>query len=189
MSSLQQKWDDIYRKQAITSAQAATVVSRYAHLLPTQGKALDLACGLGGNAFLLAKQGLDVDAWDISAHAIDEINKRAADGPPINALAIDISQARLTANHYDVITVSRFLERKIIPQLINALKPTGLLFYQTFTVEKARAGGPTNPAYLLKKGELLSLFSNLSLVAYHEEGNLGNIGKGIRNEALLVAQR
>jgi len=185
----QQKWDAIYRKQSISDAQPAAVVSLYAHLLPKHGKALDLACGLGGNAFLLAKKGLEVDAWDISTHAIAEIQQNTPAGSSINALAIDISQARLPANHYDVITVSRFLERKIIPQLINALKPSGLLFYQTFTVEKARAGGPTNPAFLLKQAELLRLFSSLRPIVYHEQGCLGDTELGIRNEALLIAQR
>jgi len=189
MSDLQHKWNNIYQQQDISSAQASNVLNLYSHLLPQQGKALDLACGLGGNAFLLAKQGLDVDAWDISNHVIEEINKNIPKGTSINALAIDISQATLPANHYDIITVSRFLDRQLIPQLIRALKPKGLIFYQTFTLEKAQASGPTNPEFLLQKGELLSLFSSLNLIAYHEEGCLGNISKGIRNEALLVAQR
>jgi tellurite methyltransferase len=34
--------------------------------LPDDGRALDLACGLGGNSILLAQQGLKVDAWDIA---------------------------------------------------------------------------------------------------------------------------
>ena len=189
MSDLQHKWNNIYQQQDISSAQASNVLSLYSHLLPQQGKALDLACGLGGNAFLLAKQGLDVDAWDISSHVIEEINKNIPKGTPINAVAIDISQATLPENYYDIITVSRFLDRSLIPQLIRALKPQGLIFYQTFTLEKAHSSGPTNPEFLLKKGELLSLFSSLSPIAYHEEGCLGNINKGIRNEALLVAQR
>jgi len=41
------------------------------HLLPSQGTALDLACGQGGNSQLLAKAGLDVLAWDSSAVAIE----------------------------------------------------------------------------------------------------------------------
>ena len=189
MSDLKHKWDNIYQKQRVADAQASTVLSLYEHLLPKQGKALDLACGLGGNAFLLAKQGLSVDAWDISSHVISEIKNNIPKGASINPLAIDISKATLPESHYDVITVSRFLQRSLIPQLISALKPKGLIFYQTFTLEKALQFGPSNPKFLLKKGELLSLFSSLDLIAYHEEGQLGNINKGIRNEALLIAQR
>jgi len=189
MTDLQHKWNNIYQQQDVSNAQASIVLSRYSHLLPKQGKALDLACGLGGNAFLLAKHGLDVDAWDISSHVIEEINKHIPKGTSINAEAMDISQATLKKNHYDVITVSRFLDRQLIPQLISALKPKGLIFYQTFTLDKAFPSGPTNPKFLLEKGELLSLFSSLKPIAYHEESNLGDINKGVRNEALLVAQR
>lgn len=189
MSALQQKWDAIYRQQSDLPPEAATVVSRYSHLLPEQGKALDLACGLGGNAFLLAQHGLQVDAWDISKEAIDNIKANTPSQHHINAQTVDIHQVKFPEHHYDVITVSRFLDRAIIPDLINALKPKGLIFYQTFTLEKAYKAGPTNPDFLLKKAELLELFSALTAVIYHEESCLGDTKIGIRNEALLVAQR
>lgn len=47
--SLQAKWDGIYtqREGEVT---AASVLLENQHLLPSKGRALDLACGLGGNA-------------------------------------------------------------------------------------------------------------------------------------------
>ena len=65
MSAEQDKWDRRYSDPA-NEARAAQVLSDNLHLLPTQGTALDLACGLGGNALLLARQGLTVEAWDLS---------------------------------------------------------------------------------------------------------------------------
>jgi Tellurite resistance protein TehB. len=73
MSDSQQKWDAIYSQRGNTIPAPASMLSTYARLLPTQGLALDLACGLGGNSFFLAKYGLQVDAWDISAVAINQI--------------------------------------------------------------------------------------------------------------------
>jgi len=188
MSSSQLKWDEIYRHKADTDPMPASMLSQYSHLLPQHGLALDLACGLGGNTFFLAEQGLQVDAWDISSVAIERI-KSKTEARNIQALSIDICDAPFPKNHYDVIAVSRFLERQIIPQLIDALKVGGLIFYQTFTLDKAQSGGPSNPKFLLQKAELLSLFSSLSPIIYHEEGAIGDTSKGIRNEAILIAQR
>ena len=189
MSDLQQKWDNIYREQALTKPQPAIALSRYTYLLPKQGKALDLACGLGGNAFFLDEKGMQVDAWDISPVAINHINHHKNSSSALKAFATDLDCATFPINHYDVICISRFLDRQLSSPIIGALKPGGLLFYQTFTREKTFSNGPSNPKFLLKKGELLSLFSPLLPIIYHEEGNLGDVHKGIRNEAILIAQK
>lgn len=188
MTDLRHKWDAIYHKRKDITPDPALMLTRYAHLLPPKGLALDLACGLGGNAFFMAKQGLQVDAWDISPIAVEHINNNTKTNK-VHALAIDINQAKFTPKHYDVIAVSRFLNRDIANALISALKPGGLLFYQTFTLEKVQTGGPSNSRFLLNKGELLSLFAPLSVVIYHEESTLGDIKKGIRNEAILIASK
>lgn len=188
MTSSQLKWDEIYRQKTDIDPIPATMLSEYSHLLPQHGLALDLACGLGGNAFFLAKQGLQVDAWDISPVAIERIKNKTRN-LNIQPRSIDICNTPFPSNRYDVIAVSRFLERQIIPQLIDALKVGGLIFYQTFTLDKAQSGGPSNPTFLLQKAELLSLFSRLSPVIYHEEASIGDISKGIRNEAILIAQK
>jgi tellurite methyltransferase len=46
------------------------------------------------------------------------------------------SPESLTENAFDVIVVSRFLDRTLSDAIIDALKPDGLLFYQTFTRDK-----------------------------------------------------
>jgi len=189
MLSLQQKWDSIYQKKAGSSIEPSLVLAHYSHLLPKQGLALDLACGQGGNSFLLAEHGLQVDAWDISPVAINQIKKRQQKHHRISANVVDINGSKIPQQSYDVIVVSRFLERSLIPDLIHALKLGGLIFYQTFTQEKVSTSGPNNPLYLLEKGELLRLFSSLVPIIYHDEGLIGDTGQGIRGEALLVAQR
>ncbi|PCH85702.1 MAG: tellurite resistance methyltransferase TehB [Piscirickettsiaceae bacterium] len=192
MGKTQKKWDAIYKKRCLqgSTPDAAQVLIDYAHLLPKEGLALDLACGLGGNAFLLANSGLTVDAWDISSTAITHIQQQTIHCKNhITASVKDILNIHFPENYYDIIVVSRFLEKSIIKKIISALKPKGLLFYQTFTLVRTSPQGPSNPAFLLKKNELLSLFSELSPVIYREEGTLGEIGKGLRNEAMLIAQK
>ena len=63
--SIKEKWNKRYRGVA-GEQQASRVLRENLHLLLASGRALDLACGLGGNATLLAQQGLSVSAWDIA---------------------------------------------------------------------------------------------------------------------------
>ena len=89
---------------------------------------------------------------------------------------------------FDVIVVSRFLDRTLSDAIIGALKPDGLLFYQTFTQEKVSQQRPNNPDYLLGCGELLELFSPLRVVFYRENALIGEHHRGLRNEARFVGQ-
>ena len=184
--SLAAKWDARYRGSATAAATEVLVENR--HLLPAVGEALDLACGLGGNALLLARHGLRTTAWDLSPVAIERLAAEA-EGLPLRAEVRDVLAAPPAAGSFDVIVVSRFLERDLCPLLMAALRPGGLLFYQTFTRDKAVPGGPSTPDFLLAENELLRLFEGLRLRVYREEGCLGDVTRGLRNEALLVAQR
>ncbi len=184
------KWDARYRSAAPEAPQAAAVLREYAHLLPPQGQALDIACGLGGNALLLARHGLHTSAWDISAVALEHLQEFArAQGTPVTTVQRDAVALPPPPASVDVIVVSRFLDRALCPLLADALRPGGLLFYQTFTRERVSAGGPGNPAYLLAPGELLQLFAGLLPLAYHDEGRVGDTRRGRRDEASLVAQK
>src|SRR3569623_483484 len=53
----QDRWDARYREAGLPGA-PATVLLENAHLLPREGTALALACGLGANALLLAEREL-----------------------------------------------------------------------------------------------------------------------------------
>lgn len=182
-------WDQRYR-QGISEQSPARVLSEHLHLLPAQGRALDLACGLGANALLLARRGLETWAWDISAVAIQRLGETAhADGMSIHSEVRDVVASPPEPERFDVIVVSRFLERSLAPALQAALRPNGLLFYETFTKERISPGGPSNPAFLLDDNELLRLFSELRLRFYREEGRLGDIRLGYRDVAMLVAEK
>ena len=67
-----------------------------------------------------------------------------------------------------MIVVSYFLERDLFPALIKALRPEGLLFYQTFTQKHFSDSGPGNPEYRLQAKELMELLSDLQVIEYHE---------------------
>jgi SAM-dependent methyltransferase len=186
---LRQCWDARYR-EADGEPQPALVLSAHEHLLPAAGKALDLACGLGANALRLASRGLETWAWDISPVAIARLAAAARRaGLSLHAEARDVIAQPPEPESFDVIVVSRFLERGLAPALQTALRPGGVLFYQTFARPRVAECGPRNPAFRLDDNELLTLFAGLKVRVYREDGLLGDLGRGFRNEALLVAQK
>lgn len=189
-TSNKNKWDLRYLHADHVQYPVAEILSENAYLLPESGKALDLACGMGANALFLAHHGLVTDAWDSSDVAIKKL-KVFANGKklPLTPKVLDIKPIHLKAAAYDVIVVSKFLDRNLCAKITDSLKPGGLMFYQTFTQEKTTLQGPSNPDFLLAKKELLNLFSRLNVVYYRENGKLGNIAKGIRNQALFIGQK
>lgn len=192
MTDARQKWDERYRQSESAAGpdDTALVLTQNAHLLPATGRALDLACGLGANALFMAQRGLSVSAWDVSPVAIDRLQQAAARQELSLQLEVrDVVSQPPQPAQFDVIVVSRFLERQLVSPLMEALKPGGLLFYQTFITDKVSDRGPDNCAYRLARNELLTLFSWLRIVVYREEGLVGDVQQGFRDEALLVGQK
>ena len=188
--SARRKWDRIYADSGSNIPAAAEVLLENQHLLPASGKALDLACGRGGNALLLARTGLNTSAWDISGLALEQLSGLAkTNGLTISTLARDVVEQPPEPEMFDVIVVTRFLDRKLFSALIKALTPGGVVFYQTFTREKAKTGGPSNPDYLLKENELLAVFSELRVLSFRDEGTQGRTDEGLRNESWIVAKK
>ncbi|MCG8015507.1 MAG: methyltransferase domain-containing protein [Candidatus Thiodiazotropha sp. 'RUGA'] len=184
------KWDRRYADEEKVARPAEVLLSN-AHLLPERGIALDLACGLGGNALFLAQRGFTVEAWDLSSVAIQRLAQGAGQLKlnNLHARVRDVESQPPQTEQFDVIVVSYFLERSLIPVLIQALKPGGLIFYQTFTRQAVSTEGPQNPAFRLADQELLQLFSQLQVRVYREEGRLGDLSLGSRDVAMLVAQK
>ncbi|NJD07352.1 MAG: methyltransferase domain-containing protein, partial [Methylococcaceae bacterium] len=136
MDDLQAKWNAAYGS-AERQPEPARVLTANAHLLPATGTALDLACGLGGNALFLAERGLQVTAWDFSEVAIDRLTELAREQDlKLTAEVRDVEREELPEAVFDVIVVSRFLTRSLADAIVAALKPGGLLYYQTYTRAK-----------------------------------------------------
>ena len=195
MQEIRNKWNERYEKAYVPN-QVINVLAINQHLLSGSGKSLDFACGLGGNALRMAELGYESHAWDISDSALEKLHEFSQERKlKLMTKQCDVSQEQLAKECFDVIIVSRFLLRELVPSLIAALKPEGLIFYQTFVrqAQKQAKGeaseGPKNKHYRLERNELLNLFAELDVCYYREEAMLGNMDKGIRNEALLVAQK
>jgi len=189
-NSNQKKWDEAYQDADFSSATAVQVLLDNLYLLPPKGNALDLACGRAGNAQLLLEQGFQVDAMDISEVLIKGLKSYVErQDLKINCMQRDVESSGLPEKKYDVIVVSYFLNRELFPQIIRTLKPDGLLFYQTWSQQSIDDSGPSNPEFRLQTGELLELCAAMRVILFREEGKQGDIRKGLRNEALLIAQK
>jgi hypothetical protein len=69
---------------------------------------------------------------------------------------------------YAGIVVTNYLHRPLLPPLAGALRPGGVLIYETFALGNERLGRPRNPDFLLRPGELLAAFAALTVVAFEE---------------------
>ncbi len=179
------KWDARYAYAGDTVPPPAAVLSRHSRLLPTVGMALDFACGLAGNGEWLADRGLTVTAWDISPEVVAKLEARRGSGISISAVRDLVAQPPQPAS-FDVIVVSRFLDRSVCPAIAAALRPGGVLFYQTFT------RGLRNPDYLLSPGELPRLFPTLTVLHHDEPASdathAATVPDSSPAEAMLVAR-
>ena len=182
------KWDGIHSKaDPSVVPDPCHVLKTYGHLMPQTGLALDLACGMGGNAMFLAQHGFKTTAIDISSVAIDAVQGRQH--PLIDARCEFLSAASLEKAAFNIIVVSNYLDRGLCGAIADALVPDGLLFYQTFVQDKAnQESGPKNPEYLLESNELLTLFQKLKVLVFSDQGSQGDIDRGFRNQSYLVAQ-
>lgn len=69
------------------------------------------------------------------------------------------------------------------------LNPCGLLFCQTYTREKVVEREPNDTDILLVEVELLELFADLKPIYYREDGSIGDIDLGLRNEAQFIGRK
>jgi len=133
-----------------------------------RGPVLDLACGDGHNGVFLAERGLEVICCDISPEALERARELAGRrGVTVSLWEVDLERSGINPLREDVygaILVFRYLHRPLFPCIRKALRPGGLLVYETFTEEQAGFGQPRNPDHLLHPGELGRAFADWEIV-------------------------
>ena len=143
------------------------------------GRALDLACGDGRHSIAAAELGLRVLAVDRNHEALERLRTSRSDrqakpqsSPSIETLAVDLeaqSAPALEAASFGAVFVFRYLHRPLAPWIQTLLAPGGLLIYETFTLAQRELDwGPRRDDFLLKSGELPSLFPDLEIEVYEE---------------------
>jgi SAM-dependent methyltransferase len=171
-------WNKKYAEGSHDSVEPEALLVRvYTEYLAARppGFALDVAGGTGRNAFWLARQGWRVKLMDISETGTTLAHSRLETEPAEVKPLVETEVADLNTMNdlgdekYDLVLVFFYLQRELFPALAAALKPGGLLIYQTYTTEQLRLpAGPHNPSFLLKPGELSNAFRSLEILHYSE---------------------
>jgi tellurite methyltransferase len=163
-------WDERYRSgEHGMITPSPLLIKAIEHLQP--GYALDLACGLGRHAIYLAEHGWVVTALDSSRVAVEILRQRARE----SSVDVDGRVANLEAHEfeigsetYDLICDLYYLQRDLFPAIRSALKPGGAFVAAIHLNDGNPNAKPHNPAFLLERGELKTLFSDWEITYYHE---------------------
>jgi tellurite methyltransferase len=133
-------------------------------------RALDVAMGRGRHAVALADAGFQVFGVDIKYEAVRDAAAQVSDrGGALRGWCADLTVFPLPRDRFELIVVTRYLQRNLFPALREALSPGGVLVYETFTDrQRAHGCGPTSPDHLLRPGELRQHAGHLDVLFYEE---------------------
>jgi 2-polyprenyl-3-methyl-5-hydroxy-6-metoxy-1,4-benzoquinol methylase len=165
----QQGWEQHYLDKEQEDLQPPDTLLTDNRTLLTGGTALDIAMGSGRNALFLAECGYAVTCIDRAESAVKLAEQTAKKrGLNLNAVQADMLDVDLGIEQFDLIANFYFLERDLIPRIKQALKPDGLVFFETFTSWGISRDDPRYRKFLIDPNELLTMFSDFFIMFYHE---------------------
>jgi len=136
--------------------------------------ALDVACGRGRHVRLLRERGFAVVGVDRDRDALDSV--AAVRDPSIERVEADLENGPwpLGERSFALVVVTNYLWRPLFPRLLDAVAIGGCLVYETFLEGHERFGRPTNPEFLLRRGELSQIVHGAFDIVAFEEGPDGD---------------
>jgi SAM-dependent methyltransferase len=145
-------------------------IDRIARERGAHGCALDVAMGRGRHTLPLARAGFRAFGVDIKPDVVaDAVSNAAAEGLRVSAWCADLTAHPLPAARFDLVVVSRYLQRDLFPALETTVTPGGVVVYETFTTaQRALGPGPRSPDHLLEPGELRRRFDGFEVLFYEE---------------------
>ncbi|MDQ1145716.1 tellurite methyltransferase [Bacillus sp. SORGH_AS 510] len=143
----------------------------------TGGKALDLACGIGGNSLFLAQMNYEVEAVDISDVAIQFIKEQAliyrlAINPKIYDLT-ELGKKHWHKWSFDLVVMTYYLDRSLFPLVKTLIKKKGYFFMETFYQSQESSNQGVSDQYKLKPKELQTVFNDWKIHFFEEDEKEG----------------
>ena len=156
---------------------------------------LDLACGRGRNGLFLVSHNVPVIFADNNEAHLQSI-RSALDLAEFSAsnsecwlidFEAEVEEGRnpLAGKSFDAVIVFNYLHRPLFPLIKAAIRPGGLIVYETFNLEQKKFGRPSNPDYLLRLGELRQIFEGWEIISDFE----GEVSDPDRAISRLIARR
>ncbi|MBL4580780.1 MAG: hypothetical protein JKY29_03090 [Gammaproteobacteria bacterium] len=156
---------------------------------------LDLACGKGRNGLFLVSRNVPVLFADNNeAHLFSIPSKLELAGVSAKKSACwlidfeaEVSAGRnpLMGKSFDAIIVFNYLHRPLFPFIREAIRPGGLVIYETFNVDQKNFGRPSNPDFLLGHDELTQTFAGWEFIRSFE----GEVSNPQRAISRLIARK
>ena len=140
-------------------------VLRFASLVASEGRVLDVACGAGRHARFFASLGHRVDAVDRDINGFVHVPKS------VRLLQADIEAGPwpYMGEKFAGVVVTNYLHRPLITALIDSVAPGGALIYETFAAGNERYGRPSRAEFLLQPEELLeAVRGQLRVLAFED---------------------
>ena len=134
------------------------------------GRALDVAMGRGRHALPLARVGFTTFGIDADFDAVREAVAAARrEALRLHGWCADLTQYPLPRGRFDLVVVSRYLQRDLFADLRRGVATGGTVIYETFTTaQRALGKPPTSADHLLEPGELRVRFEGFDVLFYEE---------------------
>lgn len=190
-------WDERYARGDYATQEPSALLRRALELFGDGAgggrRALDVACGAGRHALLLAERGFRVTAVDSSRVGVNLMLERARErGLDIDARVADLERGGfgVEPGAYDLVCDFYYLQRDLLPALRAGVRPGGLFVAAIHLLDEEPHAAPTNPDFLLRPGELRAEFEGWGLLYYHETSGLDpDPGQHTRRTAEIIARK
>ncbi len=163
----QQRWDARYAEAGPPSERAIpSGLIEFETLLPTSGRALDVACGAGHGSIWLVDRGLEVVGIDVSAVAVDQSKQLAEDlglSDRCQFHVHDLDDGLPDGPKVDLVLCHLFNGRELDAPMLDRLRPNGILAMTVLSEVGAEPG-----LFRVGAGELLDRFAGADVLGHRE---------------------
>ncbi len=168
-----ERWDRRHAGARTSPPRApdAFVLAALERLPGSPGRALDLACGTGRHALLLAARGWQVEAWDFSPVALEVLQERAAAaGLAVTTRLVDLAAPEMAppCPPPELVLLVSCCQPALLPRLAAWPAPGGHLLVAVATEDWPGERPP--PRFRYPRDALRDGLPGLETVLHREEG-------------------